>query len=280
MIDDPNQRRIRTNGLRFTLGLTKAIIREEKDIEMLNKIYCGDNLEFMHSLPDECIDLIYSDPPLFGEVLSYGAKCDDYQHYLTWLSERLKEMHRILKTTGSIYLHCSDSTTPHLKCKMDKIFGEKNWKNNIVWGPPKPGTIAEETIKEMETIKEFETIEFGTILFYTKSQKYTCNPQYIKKLSPIYEIWKLYLAENFIIWELPNVKRNSKENLNYPTQKPEALLERIIKLSANTGDIVFDPFCGSGTSFAVAKRLGMQFVGIDINPIACKISKERISCLK
>lgn len=80
--------------------------------------------------------------------------------------------------------------------------------------------------------------------------------------------------------EAPKYKKNTKENLNYPTQKPEALLERIIKISANKGDIVFDPFCGSGTSLAVAKRLGMQFVGIDINPIACKISEKRISGLE
>ena len=320
MIDESNQSRKATRCLSSALGLTKVIIREEKEIEMLNKIYCGDNLEFMHSLPDECIDLIYIDPPLFSnrnhkvvlgdEVLSFGVKWDDFQHYLTWMSERLKEMHRILKTTGSIFLH---QEAYQLRFKMDKIFGENNFRNIIIWHPPTPKTFVPGII-----------VEFEEILFYTKSQEHTFNPQYEKKISPRYEKLKHLVDEDNLLkyknvktvspkliepilkaqklrlgrdledddiiydfgdfitncWELPSVKRNSKENLNYPTQKPEALLERIIKASTNKGDIVFDPFCGCGTSLAVAKRLGMQFVGIDINPIACKISNERISCLK
>lgn len=194
MSDELNQRKKAANGLRFTLGLTKAIIREEKEIEMLNKIYCGDNLEFMHSLPDECIDLIYIDPPLFStrndkvvlgdEVLSFEAKWDDFQHYLTWMSERFKEMDRILKTTGSIFVHHDDENY-ELGFIIDKIFSKYNCLNYIKWHYGKPVMI-DSKIKTSETIR-----------YYTKSQEPTFNHLYENKTSPLYEKLK-HLVDNNI----------------------------------------------------------------------------------
>ena len=258
--------------------------------------------------------------------------------YITYMAERLEHMQRLLKPTGSIYLHCDPTASHYLKTVMDAIFGAKNFRNEIVW----KRTTAHNDANIMGSIHDL-------ILFYSKSE----NPKWNKTFIPYdddyvesrykhrdpggrrfmddnltakglsgggyeYEyrgaksLWRTPLhtmerldTENRLYFtrtggirikryldEMPGVplsdlwadinpiNSQAKERLGYPTQKPLALLDRIIKASSNKGDVVLDPFCGCGTTVASAQRLGREFVGIDISSFAIDvIRKERLNDL-
>lgn len=211
--------------------------------------------------------------PICGSNLENAkvTRSNDIYAYIDWMIPRLTEMHRILKPTGSIYLHVDWHAVHYLKIEMDRIFGMNNFQNEIVWCYH-GGGLAKRSFKK----------KHDTILLYSKTKNYTFNPQYKNRLieknykkgvpiknPPVMEDW----------WaDVPSrgTATQSKEWLGYPTQKPEALLDRIIKASSNEGDIVFDPFCGCGTSLSVAKKLNRQYIGIDISYTACIVIKDRI----
>ncbi|MEA2000007.1 MAG: site-specific DNA-methyltransferase [Euryarchaeota archaeon] len=266
-----------------------------------NVIHCGDNLEIMCDMDDESVDLIYLDPPFFSnrdyeliwgddqETQSFGDRWEGgIEHYVGWMSERLREMHRILKPTGSIYLHVDWHAVHYLKVEMDKIFGYGNFQNEIVWHYPnkigKPSTSCKRA--------------HDNILFYSKSNDYVYNPILVEidneltlkrydheDENGVYKIYhtggvdrKVYLKPKVSddVWNINALSANNSERLGYPTQKPEVLLDRIIKASSNEDDIVFDPFCGCGTALAVAKKLGRQYIGIDVSPTACPVVADRL----
>lgn len=246
----------------------------------VNKIYEGDCLIIMEDFPDNCVDLIYADPPYFSQT-DYGGFNDvwvDLQQYLKYMKERLLECHRVLKSTGSIYLHCDWHASHYLKIIMDEIFDYKNFRNEIIWCYTGPSNT-----------KDYFPRKHDIILFYTKTNKWTFNGDVIKihykklktgKTSGIFK-QNYVLDKNGKIpedwWdEFSPVGRLKKELLGYPTQKPEALLDRIIKASSNEGDLVLDPFCGCGTTCAVGLRLKRKVIGIDISPQACIIANKRI----
>jgi len=315
-------------------------------VKLEGVIYCGDNLEWMRQFPDEFVDFIYIDPPFFSNkyyevIFNDGAEVRSFEdrwkggieHYIGWMRERVFEMHRILKRTGSFYLHCDWHAEHHLRLMTDDLFGASNFKNAIVW----------QRFTFHADAKRFGNVN-DTILFYTKSNKYTFHRQYrpykeryIKShfkyvdadgrkyrldnlnppagRGPVYEFhgvtrpWrftkekmleierqgriyvspggipqiKRYLDETkgqavHTIWDdIPPINPRAKERLGYPTQKPEALLERIIKASSKEGDLVFDPFCGCGTTLVVAHRLRRRWLGIDVAPTACKLMKWRLA---
>ena len=264
----------------------------------VNAIYEGDNLEIMSKFPDESVDLIYLDPPFFSnriyevvwkdkaEIRSFKDRwAGGVEHYITWMEPRLRECFRILKKTGTIYLHCDIHANAHLRILMDKIFGENNLRNEIVWcyrgaGYPK---------------KDFGR-RHDTILRYSKTAKYTFNLDDIREeyAEATKERFKHYIGNvrksgDFGLqklnplgkqpddwWEIQPIAPSAKERLGYPTQKPLALLEKIIKASSNKGDIVFDPFCGCGTTLVASHNLGRKWVGIDISPTACKLMVKRL----
>lgn len=274
----------------------------------INKLYCGDNLQIMHEMSDESVDLIYLDPPFFSgknyeviwgdkaEIRSFDDRFEGgIMVYIEWMKDRLKEMHRILKPTGSIYLHVDWHAVHYLKVEMDRIFGMNNFRNEITW--KRYGGVKNNATKKF-------SVQVDNILYYVKGDKYTFympyrplseshvekkyiykdddGRKYAKSWGRTYQLTgenkKLYLDETkgrpiTSLWDEEDLTINtsSSESLGYPTQKPEALLERIIKASSNPGDIMFDPFCGCGTSIAVAQRLERNFIGIDISPIACKV---------
>jgi len=259
-----------------------------------NKIYCGDNLDVMREIVDESIDLIYLDPPFFSnhnyeviwgdseEIRSFSDRwAGGINHYLEWMVERLTEMHRILKPTGSIYLHCDWHASHYLKVEMDKIFGYNNFRNEIVWFYP-----------SMSAAKKHFPRKHDVVLFYSKTEEYTFNGDdvreaYDEKTVKRYKTdvifpggYKAEMNEKgrlpYDVWQIPPIRNNSVEKQGYPTQKPEALLERIIKASSNPGDTVLDPFCGCGTTLTVADRLGRRFIGIDISPKACNVMVDRL----
>lgn len=309
-----------------------------------NVIHCGDNLKIMRDMESESVSLIYLDPPFFSnrhyEVIwgdDQELRCfDDHwkggiEHYIGWMSDRLKEMHRILKPTGSIYLHCDHHAVFHLKVEMDKIFGMNNFKTQITW----------RRCGSKGNAKTFAN-NSDYILYYVKNKNFTFNMQYGEysdvtlkmfkyndddgrgpyKMTDVsapggngnkYDLgygekipkggyrWKedtmiekindhriviksgkvpaqkRYLSESSgvpfdNVWtDIENVKKPI-----YPTEKPTALLERIILSSSNPGDIVFDPFSGCSTTLVAAKELGRKWIGIDVSPIACNVIADRL----
>ena len=321
----------------------------------VNKLILGDNLEILKNFDSESVDLIYLDPPFFsnknyeviwgdkGEIRSFEDRwAGGVDHYIAWLKERVIEMHRILKNTGSIYLHCDWHADAYIRVYiLDKIFGQKNFRNEITW-------------KRLTSVKNQSTTftkADDKIFFYSKSNEFTFNKifteykeDYVKKMynhtdkkgrkftlsdftqqgqgpkrffgkkygwlePPVGKHWiwtqekinqalksdEIYFSKNGIprikryldekdgmpvdsIWtDILNIQSQSKESIGYPTQKPEALLERIIRASSNEGDIILDPFVGGGTTVTVADRLKRRWIGIDQSVQAIKVSELRLS---
>jgi DNA modification methylase len=240
----------------------------------------------MHQVANESVDLIYLDPPFFSNknyeiVWGNGYELKAYEdrwkggieNYIAWMEPPLRECHRVLKPTGSLYLHCDWHANAHLRILLDTIFGEMRFLNEIVWCYRTGGA----------TKKRFSR-KHDNIFFYSKSGEYTFNSEkervYYDK--PFFCDQKdeqgRYYADVLPVdfWEIPAVINVSKERLGYPTQKPEALLERIIRASSNEGDIVLDPMAGGGTTVAVAQRLKRKWIAIDVSPLACKMMSDRL----
>ena len=263
------------------------------------------------------------------------------QSYLIMMGVRLLEMQRLLKPTGSIYLHCDPTASHYLKLLMDAVFGLGNFRTEIVWKRSSAHSDTKQGRRQHGRIHD-------VLLFYTKSEEWTWNPVYTKydrdyvdkfykhvepetgrrytlgdiagpggsaKGNPKYEVmgvtrywrysqekmqeliddgrivqvkpgavprYKRYLDEMpgvslQDIWnDINNLSTQSKERVGYPTQKPLALLDRIIRASSNEGDMVLDPFCGCATACVAADRLDRQWVGIDLSPLAAKLVHRRI----
>ena len=210
--------------------------------------------------------------------------------YLTYMAERLEHMRRLLRPTGSIYLHCDPTMSHYLKVVMDAIFGAENFRNEIVWA-----------YKSTSQARRWFPRKHDTILFYAKSSHATFNSDAVrvpyKESRMPHRIndpahnrggsgkWpgesrktldertqKGKVPEDW--WEM-TFGPNNPERLGYPTQKPRDLLERIIKASSNVGDIVLDPFCGCGTTIDAARRLNRRWIGIDISSFAIDLIKEQ-----
>ena len=360
---------------------------------MTNKLYYGDNLEVLRGFPDECVDLIYLDPPfnsnagynvLFKSASGAGADAsieafDDtwiwgdsakealldiakgtnrplqvmmeamrtgigenpLMAYLAMMAVRLVELHRVLKDSGSLYLHCDPTASHYLKLVLDAVFGAENFLNEIIW----KRTSAHSSAKRFGPVHD-------TILFYSKGPNYVWNKTYTPH-DPAYldlffdqedadgRRWKrmdltgagIRNGETGLVWRdidvtakgrhwayppskleeldaagrlhwpvkkggMPRLKQYpedlpgiplqdiigdikpmhnlAQERLGYPTQKPRALLERIIAASSNEGDVVLDPFCGCGTAVDAAQKLGRQWIGIDVTHIAIGMIEDRM----
>lgn len=206
---------------------------------------------------------------------------DSMQSYLIYMAVRVMEMKRLLKSTGSIYLHCDPTASHYLKVMMDEVFGRKNFRNEIVWGYEKPRS-AKRTYRR----------NHDTVFFYTASDKWTFNPQRVPTLDGKFEMRKPFKRPDGTYWhpKAPGKQAGSwwydiasfatrmtaKERTGYPTQKPLKLLERIIKASSNPGDLVLDPFCGCATTCVAAERLGRQWVGIDVSEKAADLIRVRL----
>jgi site-specific DNA-methyltransferase (adenine-specific) len=203
--------------------------------------------------------------------------------YLVNMAVRLVEMHRLLKPTGSIYLHVDPTASHYLKLVMDQIFGGGNFRNEILWCYSGPANCSRYFPKKHDAI-----------LFYTKGEDYAFNVQRVPHKSGLHNKGTVFgkrdedvegikakeelgkLLENW--WtDIPSGAHISKhERLGYPTQKPLALLERIILASSNEGDVVLDPYMGSGTTIEAAAKHGRQWVGIDITHHAVATTMARL----
>ena len=196
------------------------------------------------------------------------------QSYLIFMAVRLLEMHRILKDTGSIYLHCDPTASHYLKLLMDGIMGRSQFQNEFIWYYSGGGASKKRWARKHDVI-----------LFYTKDKTWTFNVDAVRVAykwtdgqkradgsKRQYNKGKLpddvFMQHGLMPW--------SQESTGYPTQKPLALLDRIIKASSNPGDVVLDPFCGCATALVAAERLQRQWAGIDLSPLATRLVKDRI----
>lgn len=264
----------------------------------------------------------------------------DMMAYLAMMAPRLVELRRVLKTTGSMYLHCDSTASHYLKMLCDSIFGPAQFRNEVIWKRSHAHSDTKQGAKHYGRVTD-------SLLFYAKTAEATWNPQYLPydeayiardyrrtdpdgrryrisdlqgpggaaKGNPRYEVmgvtrhwryskkkmdeliragrvvqtrpgavpqYKRYLDEMpgvplQNLWtDLPVLNNRSREALGYPTQKPEALLERILKVSSNPGDTVLDPFCGCGTTIAAAQTLGRRWIGIDVTHLAITLIRHRL----
>jgi DNA modification methylase len=319
-------------------------------------VYREDNLTALRRIPTESVDLIYLDPPFFSsrvyeviwgdeaELRSFEDRWDGgIMHYISWMRDRVRQLQRILKQTGTLYLHCDPHASHYLKVMLDDIFGAANFRNEVIW--KRTGS------KGLMTTRLANNHD--TILVYSKSGSPSWNadslfePYDLDNLDPKtdakysqrdfdgrrYELKDLTnpnrdrpnLTYEFLgvtrVWRwtrqrmeaaynagmvvqtapgrVPRVKRyldeqrgkplgdtwtdiaplnsQARERLGYPTQKPEALLRRIIEASSNPGEIVLDPFCGCGTTISVAQQTGRRWIGIDVSLTAIEIITARFA---
>jgi len=225
--------------------------------------------EIVEKAPKKVADLIKALRGFLGS--------NDMMAYLVMMAIRLVELHRVLKDTGSIYLHCDPKASHYLKLVMDSVFGVKKFRNEIIWwyetgGIPK---------------KDFSR-KHDIIFRYSKSQNYILNPKEVKEKRSDEVLRRIASGipgatrskgeyrHPCDVWKIPSINAMAKERLSYPTQKPESLLEKIVKASSNEGDLILDPFCGCGTSIVVAERLKRSWIGIDITYLAISVMKNRL----
>lgn len=286
----------------------KAIIQETaadtphvKMNHMTNRVLFGDNLPFLRQLPDESVDLVYIDPPFntgrtqarkqlrtqrnengdrtgFAgrryetKVLSERAYDDSYSDYLAFLEPRLTQSLRVLKPSGSLYFHIDYREVHYCKVLLDGIFGRENFLNEIIWaydfgGRPRKRWPA----------------KHDNILFYVKDiSRYFFDQQAVDRIP--YMAPGLVGPEKAARGKLPTdtwwqtiVGTNSREKTGYPTQKPAAILRRIVQASSAPGAHVLDFFAGSGTTGAVCLELDRQFTLVDNNPQAIEIMQRRFA---
>ena len=286
---------------------------QDKTIAPVNRLILGDNLEILKTLENESVDLIYLDPPFFsnrnyeiiwgdeGEIRSFKDRWSGgIDHYIAWLKERVEQMHRVLKKNGSIFLHCDWHANAYIRVEiLDKIFGIKNFRNEIVWHYTGWNKKLSDSFEKRHDVIYFYTKKNNVSKFNGYSKQWESEEEYVKKRKQKVhkdkhgeyvlsdggngQRVKRYIKEAMEygspvddVWVFDKINNSSKERIGYPTQKPEALLERIIKCASNEGDIVLDPFMGGGTTAAVADKLNRQWIGIDQSTIAVKVTEQRV----
>ena len=263
-------------------------------------LICDANLSVLRSMSGETVDLIYIDPPFgsgqvrrlesirtgrgsktrtgFGgktynfEIVSSHEYRDDMEldEYLEFLYERLVEMHRVLRDTGSLYLHLDFRSVHHARLLLDEIFGPDRFLNEVIWAYDYGGRARDKWPRKHDNI-----------LWYAKGDHWTFNRDEIDRIP--------YMAPGLVgpekaargklptdVWWMTIVPTNSHERTGYPTQKPVQLLERIVAASSNPGDLVADFFAGTGTLGVAAQKLGRRYLLVDNNPAAIEIARTRL----
>jgi site-specific DNA-methyltransferase (adenine-specific) len=230
-------------------------------------------------------------PALARYIASVGAiHSKPMMAYLTYMAQRIVEMHRILRKTGSLYLHCDPTASHYLKNVLDSIFGKNNFRNEIIWHYKKWAAAQKDFVRNHDTVFR-----------YSKSKEYTHNQLFTPRAESTLRrfgtkkimsgakdkrgkrIPSITLDEDSVgvkmsdVWEISIIAPSAHERTGYPTQKPLALLKRIILASSNEDDIVMDPFCGCATTCVAAQQLGRRWIGIDIEKNVVNILVDRLS---
>jgi site-specific DNA-methyltransferase (adenine-specific) len=261
----------------------------------------ADNLDVLAAIPDGAVDLVYADPPFatgdvqrltsirtgvgeqtrrgFGgrevawEVVGEQAWADDLPlpEHLAALRARVEEIRRVLAPTGSLYLHVDWRTVHHVRLLLDEVFGADRFLNELVWAYDYGGRTRDRWPRKHDTI-----------LWYAKGGTWTFERDQIDRIP--------YMAPGLVgpekaargklptdVWWMTIVPPASRERTGYPTQKPVRLLERIVAASSRPGDLVLDPYAGSGTTGVAAARLARRWLLVDRNPAAVAIARERLA---
>ena len=208
--------------------------------------------------------------------------------YMTYMSQRVIEMHRILKTTGSLYLHCDQTASHYLKVLLDGIFGKKNFVAEVVWHYAWGNRTTKYWNKKHDVILMFAksrnfTFNYKNVLEERKISEATRNRlRYKGAMIAGERSWNEGKSSETVtlptdVWYIPTINAMSKERTGYPTQKPLALLKRIVLASSNEGGIVMDPFCGCATTCVAAQQLDRKWIGIDIEKRASEVLVQRLS---
>jgi site-specific DNA-methyltransferase (adenine-specific) len=286
---------------RYLLQGYRKLIKAQSELKLRsNQVFVGDCLDVLkRKVPSSSIDMIYLDPPFFSgreysspNGIEFNDKWDGISHYVSWIEPRLKECHRVLKDCGSLYLHCNWYADAHLRILVEEIF-QREIRCEIVWDKGFRGT------RRMRNWQQSHDI----ILYYTKSDSYTWNEQFqeyadaeMKRYNKIdaagknYALIKRRRTDGTVYYgktyprgkqlndviKIPLLSATARERTGYPTQKPEKLLKVLVSASTNDGDVVLDPFCGSGTTLVAAKNLGRNWIGIDVSKRARDISLSRL----
>ncbi len=263
----------------------------------------ADCLDVLRALPDGSVDLVYADPPFgtgrtraharirtglgertrtgFGkrtyafEVAERRSYPDldatgDPAGYEAFLRPRLAEVHRVLRPAGAVYLHLDQRAAPRARLLLDELFGPERFLNEIVWAYDFGGRARDRWARKHDTL-----------LYYARGPRWTFNPEAIDRLP--------YLAPGLVgsekaargklptdVWWMTIAPTGGPERTGWPTQKPVRLLERIVAASSNPGDLVLDPFAGSGTTGVAAARLGRRWLLVDTHPEAVAIARDRL----
>jgi site-specific DNA-methyltransferase (adenine-specific) len=250
------------------------------------------------------VDLVYLDPPFFTQKnhklqnrdsckeYAYNDSWDSVDDYILFIRERLIECRRVLKDSGSIFLHCDRSASHYLRVALDEVFGMDEFQSEIIW-----------SYRRWSNSKKGLLNNHQNILFYSKTKNFKFNTMYTD-YSPTTNVDQILVDRKrnersktvykvdddgvpvigkekrgvplSDVWNIPYLNPKAKERIGYPTQKPVLLLEQIIKTATDEGDMVLDPFCGSGTTLVASALLNRKYIGIDISEDAVLLSNQRL----
>jgi DNA modification methylase len=247
----------------------------------------GDALRGARCVPDGALDLVYLDPPfatgrarrLPGGPAFADRRPGDVAGYLAWLRPRIAEMRDRLAPTGSLFLHLDWHAVHEAKVEMDHLFGRDRFVNEIIWSYRTGGTGRRHLARKHDTI-----------LFYARGADYKFHP--LRERSSLAHRYGFANAGVRVdvrgpyrmtglrdVWEIPALRGNSPERVAFPTQKPLALLRRLIAIATDPGDLVADFFCGSGTTLVAAAEAGRRAIGMDLSRAALTIAARRLEAL-
>lgn len=269
-----------------------------------NKIIHGNCQDKLKELNNECVDLVYFDPPFFtqkthslktrdnSKTYEFEDKFNSLNEYLELIESILIQSKRVLKVTGSVFLHCDKTASHYIRIILDKVFGHDNFQSEIVW-----------SYKRWSNSKKGLLNAHQIIFFYSKTKDFKFNTIYTEysattNIDQILQererdengksVYKKDENGNVVIgkekkgvplsdvWEIPYLNPKAKERTGYPTQKPVLLLNRVISIATDEGDLVLDPFCGSGTTCVSAKLLKRNYIGIDKSLDAVDLANSRL----
>ena len=268
-----------------------------------NKIFHGNCIERIQEIEIEKVDLVYFDPPFFtqkkhslssreNKTYEFDDKFNSLDEYLKLIEDTLIQCKRVLKNTGSVFLHCDKTASHNIRTILDKVFGRENFQSEIVW-----------SYKRWSNSKKGLLNAHQIIFFYSKTKDFKFNTIYTDyaattNIDQILQdreknefgksTYKRDTNGSIIlgkekkgvplsdVWEIPYLNPKAKERTGYPTQKPVLLLNQLINIVTDEGDLVLDPFCGSGTTCVSAKLLKREFIGIDISLDAVCLANTRL----
>lgn len=270
----------------------------------INKIYNGNCTEELKKIDSGIVDLVYFDPPFFtqkkhkltnkdnSKTYEFDDKYSSLDEYLSVIENVLIQTKRILKNTGSVFLHCDKTASHNLRVLLDKVFGPNNFQSEIIW-----------SYKRWSNSKKGLLNSHQVIFFYSKSKDFKFNNIYTEysattNIDQILQdrqkdengksTYKKDENGNIVlgkekkgvplsdVWDIPYLNPKAKERTGYPTQKPVLLLNQILSIVTDENDLVVDPFCGSGTTCVSAKHLKRNFIGIDVSKDAVELANKRL----